>query len=52
MDGEVVLIEERDSSALRALASADVLIRREIDAPETAAGETVLTYCIRNGGIA
>lgn len=52
MDGEVVLVEERDSSAIRALAGADVLIRREIDAPEIAAGEMVPTYCIRNGGIA
>lgn len=48
----VALIEEQDSSALRALAEADVLIRRNVDAAPTSAGETVETYRIRNGGIA
>lgn len=50
--GQVELIEEQDSSALRALAAADVLIWRDIGAPPTSAGDTVLTYRIRNGGIA
>ncbi len=50
--GTVTLIEEQDSSALRALAEADVLIRRNIDAAPTSSAETVETYRIRNGGIA
>lgn len=51
-EGAVEAIEERDSSALRALAGADVLIRRDIDAPSTNAGDVVPTYRIQNGGIA
>jgi len=52
VNGKVELIEEQDSSALRALAAADVLIRRDIDAPPTKANDTVETYRILNGGIA
>ncbi|RIV88777.1 molybdopterin molybdotransferase MoeA [Aurantiacibacter zhengii] len=50
--GAVELIEERDSSALRALAGADVLIGRDIDAPSSKVGDVVPTYRIQNGGIA
>ena len=52
VDGGVALIDEQDSSALRALASADVLIRRDIDAPATEPGDMVNCYRIQNGGIA
>jgi len=52
VEGGVSLIEEQDSSALRALAAADVLIRRDIDAPGTKAGDAVIIYRIQNGGIA
>lgn len=52
VDEGVAVIEEQDSSALRALAAADVLIRRDIDAPPIQAGEAVPTYRIQNGGIA
>lgn len=52
VDGGVAPIDEQDSSALRALAAADVLIRRDIDAPATRAGDMVPTYHLRNGGIA
>ena len=51
-DESVVVIEEQDSSALRALAAADVLIRRDIDARPTQAGDSVPAYRIQNGGIA
>lgn len=52
VEGGVALIAEQDSSALRALAAAEVLIRRDIDAPATQVGQVVNTYRIQNGGIA
>ncbi len=52
VDGGVTLVDEQDSSALRALAAADVLIRRDIDAPATKPGDMVNCYRIQNGGIA
>lgn len=52
VDGGVAAIEEQDSSALRALAAADVLIRRDIDTPAVEPRELVPTYRIHNGGIA
>jgi molybdopterin molybdotransferase len=52
-DGDSVTpIAERDSSALRALASANALIRREIGAPPLARGNGVAAYLLENGGIA
>ena len=42
----------QDSGALRPLAHANALIRREIDAPAAAIGETVEVYWLENGGIA
>ena len=48
----VVPIEERDSSALAALAQADVLIDRPIDAPAEAEGALVPSYLLENGAIA
>lgn len=50
--GGVAMIDEQDSSALRALAAADLLIRRDIGAAPSSAGDMVQTYCIQNGGIA
>ncbi|MGB3795703.1 MAG: molybdopterin molybdotransferase MoeA [Alteraurantiacibacter sp.] len=50
--GGIALIDEQDSSALRALAAADLLIRRDIDAPATQADAMVPCYRIQNGGIA
>ena len=47
----VVPIEERDSSALAALARADVLIDRPIDAPDKTKGALVPCYLLRNGAI-
>ena len=51
-DGRVVPIPERDSSALRAMAGAGALIRRDIDAPAATTGDLVPVYPIQNGGIA
>ena len=51
-DGEVTPETEQDSGALRPLAHANALIRREIDAPPAAVGETVAVYWLENGGIA
>ena len=45
-------IDERDSSALRALAYADVLIRRNVDTPKAPAESLVTAYPLGNGGIA
>jgi molybdopterin molybdotransferase len=45
-------LAERDSSALRSLAAANALIRREIAAPPAAAGDAVAAYLLENGGIA
>jgi molybdopterin molybdotransferase len=52
VDGAVTPISEQDSSALRALAQANLLIRREIDAPAAAVGTMVAAYLLGNGGIA
>ena len=43
---------EQDSSALHALAAANALIERPIDAPPAAAGTLVPVYLLENGGIA
>ena len=48
----VTPIGERDSSALRALAAANALIERPIDAPPAAAGDPVTVYPLDNCGIA
>ena len=45
-------IDERDSSALRALAGANALIDRPVDAPAVPAGGKVPVYWLKNGGIA
>jgi molybdopterin molybdotransferase len=53
LDGATVTpIDERDSSALRALAGANALIDRPIDAPAVPAGGEVPVYWLDNGGIA
>ena len=51
-DGEVALETEQDSGALRPLAHANALVRREIGAPAAAIGDTVAVYWLENGGIA
>ena len=48
----VVPIEERDSSALAALAEADVLIDRPIHAPAETEGALVPCYLLEHGAIA
>jgi len=50
--GMVVPLGQRDSSALRTLAAADALIRRDIGAAPAAAGDEVTAYLLENGGIA
>jgi molybdopterin molybdotransferase len=45
-------IAERDSSALAALAQADALIERPINAPPVGPGELVSAYWLENGGMA
>jgi len=50
--GTVVPVSEQDSSALRALAASDALIRREIGSPGARKGESVHAYLLENGGIA
>jgi molybdopterin molybdotransferase len=50
--GLVTAINERDSSALRALAGANALIDRPIDAPAVPVGGEVPVYWLENGGIA
>lgn len=50
VDGEILPIAERDSSALRALAQADVLIRRPIGAPAAVPGDLVRVLPLTNGG--
>lgn len=52
VDGAVTPISEQDSSALRALAGADLLVRREIGAAPAPAGTMVAAYLLGNGGIA
>lgn len=50
--GRAVPLAERDSSALRTLATADILIDRPIGAPPAPAGSSVPCYWLENGGIA
>ncbi len=45
-------LSQKDSSALRTLASANALIKRQAGAPRAEAGETVIVYPLQNGGIA
>jgi molybdopterin molybdotransferase len=52
LGGSVFPLREQDSSALRALASSNALIRREISSPAARAGELVDVYLLENGGIA
>jgi molybdopterin molybdotransferase len=49
---EVTPLGEQDSSALRALAAANGLIERPINAPAAPAGTRVPVYRLENGGIA
>jgi molybdopterin molybdotransferase len=51
-DAGIAPIEERDSSALRALSQADALIRREAGAGEAPVGTPVPVYWLENGGMA
>ena len=50
--GTIVPVSEWDSSALRALAASNALIRREIGSPSARMGESVDAYLLENGGIA
>lgn len=52
VDGQAKPLAERDSSALRALATADLLIDRPAGARAARAGEAVDCYWLVNGGIA
>lgn len=52
VDGHAAPLSERDSSALRTLAAAELLVDRPIDAAAAAAGTAVPCYWLRNGGIA
>lgn len=53
MEGDNIRpISQQDSSALAALACADVLIERPADAPAADAGELVTAYWLENGGMA
>ena len=49
-EGALVPVHEQDSSALAALARAEVLIERPAGAPATAAGSRVRGYWLENGG--
>ncbi|RJX67092.1 molybdopterin molybdenumtransferase MoeA [Tsuneonella suprasediminis] len=49
-EGGVAAIAERDSSALHALANADVLIERPIGAPAALHGDSVRVLVLKNGG--
>lgn len=51
-EGRAHPIDKRDSSALRALAAADILIDRPIGTPGARAGDTVGCYWLGNGGMA
>jgi molybdopterin molybdotransferase len=51
-DGVVTPVGSQDSSALRALAGANVLIERPAHAGETKAGTPVPAYLLENGGVA
>ena len=50
--GTIAPVAEQDSSAMRALASSNALIRREIHAPAASAGDMVEAYLLGNGGMA
>ena len=50
--GRVAPETAQDSGGLLSLARANALIRREIDALPAAAGDTVDTYLLENGGVA
>ena len=50
--GKAVPLAERDSSALRTLAAADLLVDRPSGAPVAPAGSLVPCYGLANGGIA
>lgn len=52
VDGAVVPLPERDSSALRTLADAQLLIDRPTSAAAAKAGDIVTCYWLGNGGIA
>jgi molybdopterin molybdotransferase len=52
VEGTVVPLSSQDSSALRALADSDALIRREIGAPPARHGDLVRAYPLENGGTA
>ena len=49
-EGALVPVHEQDSSALAALARAEVLIERPAGAPAAAAGSLVRGYWVENGG--
>jgi len=49
VDGALVPLGSQDSSALKALATSDVLIRREIGVPPARAGELVPAYLLDSG---
>lgn len=49
VEGGVAAIAERDSSALHALANADVLIERPIGAPAALDGDSVRVLALKNG---
>ena len=49
-EGALVPVHEQDSSALAALARAEVLIERSADAPAAPAGSRVRGYWLENGG--
>ncbi|KPL67544.1 hypothetical protein SZ64_05130 [Erythrobacter sp. SG61-1L] len=52
VDGKAVPVTERDSSALRAMASSGLLIERPANAPPAPPGSIVPAYWIGNGGVA
>jgi molybdopterin molybdotransferase len=52
-EGEALIaLNQQDSSALAALASADALIERPVDAAPASIGELVTAYWLENGGVA
>lgn len=51
-DGRALPLSERDSSALRTLAAADLMIDRPAHAPPATAGSLVPCYWLQSGGIA
>ena len=50
--GTIAPVTEQDSSAMRALASSNALIRREIHSPAASARDMVEAYLLGNGGMA